>query len=69
MSQLTQQIPPALNEAKRAVEDKTYDQIILTVKSIQNASNSHLITLKKSVQGKCGQLPGHKMLELMNKIF
>jgi len=30
------------------VEDKAYDQIIMTVKSIQNASNSRLIILKKN---------------------
>lgn len=48
MNQLPEQITPALNEANRAVEDKAYDQIIMTVKSIQNASNSRLITLKKN---------------------
>lgn len=49
MNQLPEQITPALNEANRAVEDKAYDQIIMTVKSIQNASNSRLIILKKNI--------------------
>jgi len=48
VNQLPEQITPALNEANRAVEDKAYDQIIMTVKSIQNASNSRLIILKKN---------------------